>query len=72
MWCKTCNIETNDNICPVCGANTVEDIPTEVYWCSHCCTPVIQEENQADKGICPICSCETKYMAKDLRPVFSV
>ena len=70
MWCKACNIETNDTICPICGANTVEDIPTEVYWCSHCCTPIIQEENQADKGICPICSSATKYMAKDLRPVF--
>ena len=70
MWCKTCNIETNDDVCPICGTNTVEDIPTEVYWCSHCCTPIIQEENQADKGICPLCSRETKYMAKDLRPVF--
>ena len=70
MWCKTCNIETNDDVCPICGAITVEDIPTEVYWCSHCCTPIIQEENQADKGMCPLCSRETKYMAKDLRPVF--
>lgn len=70
MWCKTCNIETNGDVCPICGANTVEDIPTEVYWCSQCCTPIIQEENQADKGTCPLCSCETKYMAKDLRPVF--
>ena len=70
MWCRSCNIETNDTVCPICGTNTVEDIPTEVYWCSHCCTPIIQEENQIDKGICPICSRETKYMAKDLRPVF--
>ena len=70
MWCRSCNIETNDTVCPICGTNTVEDIPTEVYWCSHCCTPIIQEENQVDKGICPICSSETKYMAKDLRPVF--
>ena len=70
MWCRSCNIETNDTVCPICGTNTVEDIPTEVYWCSHCCTPIIQEENQVDKGICPICSRETKYMAKDLRPVF--
>jgi phosphoadenosine phosphosulfate reductase len=70
MWCKSCNIETNETVCPICGANTVEDTPTEVYWCSRCCTPIIQEENQADKGICPICSRETSYMAKDLRPVF--
>lgn len=70
MWCKTCNIETNDTTCPICGAVTVEDIPTEIYWCSHCQTPIIQEENQIDKGICPLCELPTKYMAKDLRPVF--
>jgi phosphoadenosine phosphosulfate reductase len=70
MWCKTCNIETNDTTCPICGAVTVEDIPTEIYWCNHCQTPIIQEENQADKGICPLCGQPTKYMAKDLRPVF--
>lgn len=70
MWCKTCNIETNDTTCPICGTVTVEDIPTEIYWCSHCRTPIIQAENQADKGTCPICGQRTKYMAKDLRPVF--
>lgn len=70
MWCKTCNIETNDTTCPICGTVTVEDIPTEIYWCSHCRTPIIQAENQADKGTCPICGQTTKYMAKDLRPVF--
>lgn len=70
MWCKACNIETNDITCPICGAETVEDIPTEIFWCNHCATPIIQEEKQADKGICPICSRKTKYMAKDLRPVF--
>ena len=70
MWCKVCNIETNDTTCPICGSITVEDIPTEIYWCSHCYTPIIQEENQADKGVCPICGQTTKYMAKDLRPVF--
>lgn len=70
MWCKACNIETNDTVCPVCGTDTVEDIPTEVYWCKHCITPIIQEEKQADKGVCPICGRPTKYLAKDLRPVF--
>ena len=70
MWCKICNIETNDTTCPICGAVTVEDIPTEIYWCRHCQTPIIQEENQVDKGSCPLCGQPTKYMAKDLRPVF--
>ena len=70
MWCNRCNIETNAVVCPVCGTATIEDIPTEVYWCSHCTTPIIQTETQADKGICPLCGNTTRYMAKDLRPVF--
>lgn len=70
MWCKNCNIETNESYCPVCGDETVEDIPVEVYWCSHCKTPVIQFVNQADKGECPLCGRKTKYMSADLRPVF--
>lgn len=70
MWCKNCNIETNDEICPICGEITVEDIPAEIYWCSCCKTPIIQNVNQVDKGLCPLCGHETKYMAADLRPVF--
>lgn len=70
MWCAQCNIETNEDICPVCGSRTVEDLPVEVYWCNNCCVPVIQTMNQADKGICPICGRATKYIAADLRPVF--
>lgn len=70
MWCKNCNIETNDDRCPICGSVTVEDIPAEVYWCEECKTPIIQNVNQADKGICPICGKRTKYLAADLRPVF--
>ena len=70
MWCTQCNIETNDTVCPICGATTIEDLPVEVYWCNNCCVPVIQTTNQADKGICPICGRTTKYLAADLRPVF--
>ena len=70
MWCTQCNIETNDTVCPICGAITIEDLPVEVYWCNNCCVPVIQTTNQADKGICPICGRTTKYLAADLRPVF--
>lgn len=70
MWCKNCNIETNDGTCPVCGEITGEDIPVEIYWCEDCKTPIIQNVNQADKGICPICGKQTKYLAADLRPVF--
>lgn len=70
MWCKNCNIETNEKNCPICGENTVEDIPAEVYWCKECHVPVMQEITQADKGICPRCGKSMKYMAKDVRPVF--
>ncbi len=70
MWCKNCNIETNEDICPICGGITAEDIPVEVYWCEECKTPVIQNVSQADRGICPICGKQTKYIAADLRPVF--
>lgn len=70
MWCKTCNLETNESVCPICGELTVEDIPTQVYWCRSCRTPVVQSVNQADKGICPICGGKTKYLSADLRPVF--
>lgn len=70
FWCNKCNIETNESACPICGEPTVEDIPTRVYWCSHCQTPVIQTVNQADKGICPLCGGKMKYLTTDLRPVF--
>jgi phosphoadenosine phosphosulfate reductase len=70
MWCKNCNIETNEKHCPICGSETVEDLPVEIYWCDDCRIPIIQITNQADKGICPICKKKTKYLASDLRPVF--
>ena len=70
MWCKNCNIETNDSICPVCGAETAEDLPVEVYWCDSCNIPLVHTANQIDKGICPICAHKTRYLTADLRPVF--
>lgn len=70
MWCKNCNIQINGKNCPICGEETVEDIPTEVYWCEDCRVPVMQEVTQTDKGICPRCGKPMKYMATDIRPVF--
>ena len=70
MWCRNCNIETKENICPVCGAETAEDIPVEIMWCGHCRVPVLQEVSQVDKGICPRCGGKMKHMAADIRPVF--
>ena len=70
MWCKDCKIETLDKTCPVCGSETIEDIPTEVYYCTHCHTPIIKRINDAQKDICPLCQEKMKYLTADLRPVF--
>lgn len=70
MWCKVCNIETNEEICPVCGNHTAEDIPVEIHWCKNCNVPMIYSTNQSNLGICPVCANETEYLAADLRPVF--
>ncbi len=70
MWCKTCNIETNESICPVCGSATVEDLPVEIYWCDECRTPIIQLANQANKGSCSLCGKSIHYLCSDIRPVF--
>lgn len=70
MWCKFCNIETNEKNCPICGRNTSEDIPIEVYWCNNCKTPVIKQVTDGRKTVCTSCRREMEYMAKDVRPVF--
>lgn len=70
MWCLNCHIETNDEVCPICKNKTIEDIPTDVSWCSECCIPVQQEVTQSDFRICPLCHSKMKHMATDLRPVF--
>ena len=70
MWCKKCNIELNEEKCPVCGSTTVEDCPTKIYWCDCCKVPIIQYVNQSDEGYCPICKGKTRYLCSDIRPVF--
>lgn len=70
MWCKNCNIETNEKICPLCGESTVEDYPVEICWCRNCMIPLINTSIPPDKRICPICGGKTRYLSKDLRPVF--
>lgn len=70
MWCKNCNMETRDQVCPICGQPTFEDTPTEIYWCKKCRIPIIQEPKQVNRGYCPICGGKTRYLTADLRPVF--
>ncbi|MPM30928.1 hypothetical protein SDC9_77481 [bioreactor metagenome] len=70
MWCKKCNLVTNEDFCPVCGSETVEDLPVEIYWCSNCAVPIVHFSTAADKGTCSICGNKTHYLTSDLRPVF--
>ena len=70
MWCEKCKHETNNGICELCGDNTEPVVPVEVYWCRHCNIPIIKYENDLTKAQCSLCNNKTKYIAKDLRPVF--
>ena len=70
MWCKNCNMETNEAHCHTCGAETAEDVPVEIYWCSHCAVPLIHFSTAVEKGTCPCCGNKTHYLVSDLRPVF--
>ena len=70
MWCKKCNIETNEKYCPVCGTETVDDVPIEIFWCDECQIPLVHFSTAADKGVCPVCGKKTRYLSTDLRPVF--
>ena len=70
MWCKNCNRETDNDRCELCGAVAEQDIPTFVYWCNKCKTPIIKPANRIDKNICPLCGGETTYLSADIRPVF--
>ena len=70
MWCRICELETTESICPECGTPTEEEILTEIRWCKNCRVPIIKKLDDADKEWCPICGTKTKYLSTDLRPVF--
>lgn len=70
MWCRGCNLETNEKTCPICGQVTEEDTPVEIMWCSDCRVPIIRAVNALDKEVCPLCGKKTHHLAADLRPVF--
>ena len=69
MWCKSCNRRTDNKICEVCGEETVDDIPVEIYWCNHCNIPIIRPNN-TNMDTCPVCGNKIKYLSTDLHPVF--
>lgn len=70
MWCKACTRETEKEICELCGNETEQDTPLEIYWCEDCKAPIIKYINDIDKDICPSCRRSTTYLCADLRPVF--
>ena len=70
MWCRNCNIETNEKNCPVCGRITEQDTPADVLWCNNCGIPVIQLANSPSREICPLCGKKIRHLSSDLRPVF--
>lgn len=70
MWCRDCNLETNEKNCPICGRATEEDTPAEIMWCNECRVPIIRFVNAQDKEICPLCGQKIHHLAADLRPVF--
>ena len=49
MWCRNCNIETNEKNCPICGQFTEEDTPVEIMWCGECNVPIIRVPFVAEK-----------------------
>lgn len=69
MYCAKCNRMTDEDICPICGEYTTEEVPHVVYWCDECRIPIIHV-HEGNKIPCPNCSSESKYLCADLRPVF--
>jgi phosphoadenosine phosphosulfate reductase len=70
MWCKNCHRETIKEKCELCGAETEQEIPLEIYWCDDCKVPIVKYVNSVDRDICPMCGGSTAYLCADLRPVF--
>ena len=63
MWCRNCNIETNEKNCPICGHVTEEDIPIEVMWCPKCRTPIVRSVIDNAKNDCPLCYGKVSHMS---------
>ena len=70
MWCRNCNIETNEKNCPIGGQFPEEDTQVEIMWCGECNVQTIRSVNDAAREICPICGRKTRHLSADLRPVF--
>lgn len=69
MWCESCQHETSEKICELCGNKTEPVTPIDTYWCKECEIPVIIRRSSNDHK-CPLCKGKVKKLAKDIRPVF--
>jgi phosphoadenosine phosphosulfate reductase len=69
-YCKSCSEETELSVCPQCGKETIDEIPTEIEWCPKCNIPLIEFVNSKNKQTCRKCSSKTHYLSTDIRPVF--
>ena len=47
MWCRTCNIETNDTVCPICG-NVIHTLGSALVSCCGITLPALEAE-EADE-----------------------
>lgn len=70
MWCAKCKKIQDYDVCDVCGSQTEPFVPTEIYWCDFCNSPIIQEFSEEQNIFCPECGYEITKIAKDMRPVF--
>ncbi len=71
MWCKFCNIETEELVCNTCGNPTTNEVEHLVYYCKDCNVPIISKQNSDSKFlVCPICQKKIKFKVEDIRPVF--
>ena len=69
MYCTRCNRYTDNERCPECGRETLEEAPHVVYWCDSCRVPIIHIPS-GNKIQCPTCGNRAKYLCADIRPVF--
>ena len=69
MWCESCQHETSEKNCELCGNITEPVTPIDTYWCKECEIPVIIKRS-SNNHKCPLCGSEIKKLVKDIRPVF--
>lgn len=62
--CPKCNVPMAGDICVKENCRTKTIMSTTLYWCTECNVPIYDK-------VCPCCGKSGKYIATDLRPVFT-